>query len=150
MRHILLAASLAIVAASATHAFAASTDVIDTANPIYHPYQETESANCTAQGDCAVVFPATTASQTLVTHASCSFFLATGGAVTVAVVGRQTTGPINAVSVFSYATASGGANNAFNADTYLFYDKGQQPRVDVISLNEPVQSLYCTLSGYTH
>ena len=32
--------------------------------------------------------------------------------------------------------------------TYMFFTKGQQPRVDVISFGVPVHLLDCSISGY--
>jgi hypothetical protein len=47
-----------------------------------------------------------------------------------------------------YSSFNGVARVGINSDTYLFYTKGQQPRVDVFADTAPVGSLRCTLTGY--
>ncbi len=152
MRIVPLAAFLAIAGGAAAHA--APPPVEDMSNPIHHPYQQfADASTCQYAGDCAIVFPATTAASTLIQRVSCEFYLASGGTVVKASLGGQYGGPMgsdrNILPAFAYAPQSGGTSYGINADTTLFFPKGAQPRVDVFSNNVPVQYLDCTISGYT-
>jgi hypothetical protein len=149
MRCILFAASFAFVALAATNAAAQSTDVVDHANPVYRPYQLFASSNiCQYQGDCAVFFPAATASETLITRVSCQFALASGGTVVGAVLSGPNSSARDIIPVFSYAPSSSSTTYGINSDVYLFFNKGEAPEFDVYSSGEPVQGLQCTVSGY--
>jgi hypothetical protein len=137
--------SLFFAAATLACAAAANAD-----NPIQTPYQQFGSASCSEAGDCAVVFPAVT-KETLILHASCSFTL--GGpdgktSVAYATLSSQNANPRNSFAPFVNSVSDGVATYGFNADTYLFYASGEQPRIDVFGNSGPVQYLYCTVSGY--
>lgn len=146
MRHILvvLAPFLFWVAGAS----AATTDVENVLDPTLHPYQEFESTNCTVAGDCAIVFPAVASTRVLVRHASCSFALAQGTTFAYAILGVQDGNPRNDLYVFTNSSSNGYTSYGINADTYLFYDKGQQPRIDVFGNTAAIQGLLCTISGY--
>ena len=128
---------------------AAATPAEATFNPLTQAYQQfaEPALTCTFQGDCAVLFPAT-ATKTIVTHVSCEFFLASGGTVLNASLGSQGSSPRNNLPTYAFATGSGGVNFGINAEVYLVYPAGQQPRIDVFSSGAPVQFLDCTVSGY--
>ncbi|MGA8152067.1 MAG: hypothetical protein WB952_14030 [Terriglobales bacterium] len=125
-----------------------STQVRNIADPVHHPYQQFAIANCTIQGDCAIVFPAMSGTRTLILHASCNFALATGNSISYAMLGIQNANPRNSLQVFANGSSSGFTAYGINSDTYLFYEKGDQPRIDVFGLGGPVQNLTCTVSGY--
>jgi hypothetical protein len=139
--------AFAVVVALAANA-TTPTQVQNVDDPTLHAYQEYASASCGGIGDCAVLFPAITTGRTLVQHASCDFGLSSGGILAVAYLDIQGLNPRNTLPLFAFGTADGTKTYGINADTFLFYTKGQQPRVDVISSSGTVSSLECTLSGY--
>lgn len=152
MRIMPLAAVLILAAVARAHA--APPPVEDMSNPIHHPYQQfANGGTCQYAGDCAIVFPTTTAASTLIQRVSCEFYLASGGTVSNASLSAQYGGPMgsdrNIFPVFAYAAQSGGTSYGINADANLFFTKGAQPRVDVFSSGVPVQYFDCTISGYT-
>lgn len=118
-------------------------------NPLTQAYQEQSEPGsaCQFQGDCAVVFDALP-SKTIVTHVSCNFFLASGGVVLNSYLIGQSSNPANNLQPFAYAASPSGTQYGINADTYVVFTKGQEPRVDVFSDGQPVQFLNCTISGF--
>jgi hypothetical protein len=135
---------LGLIAVASLCAPAARADA-----PVAHPYQENSTSSCSLAGDCAVVFPAiTTAGNTVIQHAACTFSLAVGGVILFANLTSQTYGPGNAMPIFVYSTSGGTTNYGISSETYLFYAKGTQPRIDVFSNGAGVQNLNCTVSGY--
>jgi hypothetical protein len=137
--------SILFFAAALACAAAANAD-----NPIQAPYQQFGTASCSDAGDCAVVFPAVT-KETLILHASCSFTLSGPDGKTsigYAFLSSQDANPRNNFAPFVNSVSDGVASYAFNADTYLFYASGEQPRIDVFGNSGPVKYLYCTVSGY--
>jgi hypothetical protein len=136
---------LAILWISTTAGATTPTQVQNVADPTNHPYEQFATTACTLQGDCSILFPAITTGRTLILRTSCAFSLAVGGSLVEAQLGEQNSNPRNMLQVFTFG---GSTNFAINSDTYLFYVKGQQPRIDLISTGAPVQELSCTLSGY--
>jgi hypothetical protein len=137
--------SLFLAVAALAVAAAANAD-----NPIQTPYQQFGTANCSFAGDCAIVFPAVN-KETLILHASCTFALtSTDNKTSIfgASLGNQNTNPRNNFAPSVIIASDGFANYAFNAETYLFYAVGDQPRIDVFGNSGPVQDLACTISGY--
>ena len=120
-------------------------------NPLTQSYQEqaTPASVCQFQGDCAILFTALP-TKTIVTHVSCGFFLATGGVVIFAALGEQNSSfrSVLSASPFAMGSGEGGVNYGINAEVYLVYTKGQEPRIDVSSDGVPVQFLNCTISGF--
>ena len=150
MRHAAILAMAMLAANIAAGANAAATDVLVTNDPLRHPYQITaNSGTCQFQGDCAIVFSSVTWTRVVVTHVSCAFSLANTGAVNNAILGSTTTGAENELPAVQFANQGSLSVFGINQDTYIFFGKGEAPRLDVYSLNEPVQNLHCTLSGYT-
>jgi hypothetical protein len=117
-----------------------------------HPYQASASnKSCLFQGDCSVVFRAILGRRVLILHASCDFFLASGGTVQNVVLSGANVGggnPRNVLPAFSFAPQNTGTAWGVNASTHLFFNHGDQPRIDVVSGTVQVQSLDCTISGY--
>jgi len=148
MRRTAPLAAVAFTVASAAHGAPALVENID--EPTRHPYQQTGANNCSLAGDCEVAFPAVTAGETLLLHASCSFSMASTGAITSAILSSSFGGPADALPVFTYGTFDGVTNYVINASTYLFSAKGDQPRLDVFAASMPVQGLVCTISGYSN
>lgn len=139
--------AIAIVAILAfTAATTSPTTVINAYDPTLHPYQQFSTANCTESGDCAILFPAITTG-TLIQHVSCSGALTTGTTIGYASLGIQGENPRNFLQPFAYSSSGGFLEFGINADAYVLYTKGQQPRIDVFGYS-PVQSLLCTVSGY--
>lgn len=148
MRLVSFAAFLFFAAAVPAHA--APAPVEDMSNPIHHPYQQfADSGTCQYAGDCAVLFPATTAASTLIQHVSCEFYLASGGTVVKTTLSGPTGNDRNIFPAFAYAPQQGSTSYGIDAGAYLFFAKGEQPRIDVFSNGAPVQYLDCTISGYT-
>lgn len=147
MRHSILPILTACVFSAAVASaapFPASSDASSGATDyqITHNYQQFATTNCTAQGDCAIVFPATTAG-TLILNVSCNFQLS-AGVIGAAQLGSQDATGRDFVQVFSFSTG----NYGINSSTYIYYAKGHQPRIDVFSSGGTVQNLICTVSGY--
>jgi hypothetical protein len=124
------------------------TQVRNVADPTHHPYEEFANVSCTSNGVCEIVFPALTTTSTVILHASCGFSLATGGFPLYASLGEKTSNPRNYLQTFAYGNDGNITNFGINADTYLFYTKGQQPTIIVFGDGATVQSLLCTVSGY--
>lgn len=149
MRKTLPLIGLAILSASIA-SLAGATESENVTDPITHPYQQSAYTSCAsfAGGDCAIVFPAITTGRTLLLRASCTFSLAPGGKVEWTSVSQQGGSVSNALQIITYATVDGVTTYGINAETYLFYDTGQQPRIDVYTSGGAVQTLNCTLTGY--
>jgi hypothetical protein len=147
MRRVFAVLVFAILWASTANA-QTPTRVQNIQDPIDHPYQQRVYAPCTQAGDCAAIFPATTAKRTLVLHASCIFSIVNGGSVIEAVLSEPSSAVQNAFQSFKSGTESTSTVYGINAETYMFFEKGQQPRLDVFSSDQPVNGLACTLSGY--
>jgi hypothetical protein len=65
-----------------------------------------------------------------------------------AILGVRGGNPRNDLFVFTNGSFGGYTSYGINADTYLLYDKGQKPRIDVFGDTAAMQGLLCTLSGY--
>jgi hypothetical protein len=154
--------ALAVLAASlfaASGVFAAPFPVADSStssathvenvnDPVLHPYQEYAGTSCASPGNCVINFPKTTHSETLVTHTSCLFGLASGGVALFAYLGILDSSPKNFIPVIANGTSGTTTNYLMNSQTYVFYAKGQQPRIDVLTATAGATSLQCTVSGY--
>ncbi|HVH73769.1 MAG TPA: hypothetical protein VM755_02510 [Stellaceae bacterium] len=116
-------------------------------NPLSQAYQQVGSTNCTDQGDCAIVFPALP-SKTIVTHVSCTYFLASGGVALNSYLTDENLDLSENVQSYAHAPSSSGTVYGINADVYVVYTKNAAPRVDVYSDGAPVQSFNCTISGF--
>jgi len=141
---VIVSAVLLASTASAT----SPTQVVNVNDPTLHPYQEYASTSCTEAGDCAILFPAITTGRTLVQHASCDITLPTSSSVTIAYLVIQLQNPRNVLPVFTISALGGTSLLGMNADTFLFFTKGQQPRIDVYTTGGGVALLECTVSGY--
>lgn len=149
MKTIGIAAIATLICLVSFSATAAVRDVNNVNDPINHPYREyVLQNNCTVQGDCALTFSATTASETLIAHVSCVYILASGGTTLYAVLANPGNNDANFLPVNAYASNGGAAYRSMNESTYLFFQNGQTPRIDVFSNGAPVQDLQCTISGY--
>jgi hypothetical protein len=125
------------------------TQVVNVDDPTRHPYQEFADTSCTGPGDCFLPFPAITTGRTVIQHASCLFNLTAGVAVLSASLSGPDSNARNFLPVFVYGNSGGVAYQGINADTYLFYTVGQQPRIDVFSnTGGAVTNLQCNLTGY--
>jgi hypothetical protein len=150
MKSIVTAAvATALICMGNLSAEATVTQVNNVNDPVNHPFsQNTYNDGCTQQGDCVIYFSPTTATETVITHISCAYFLATGASTVYAELSNNSTGDANFLPVNSYANYDGGANHSMNDNVYLFFQSGQTPRVDVFSSGGPVQNFQCTISGY--
>lgn len=149
MRRLFSIVTLAVLCVTA-RATTPPTPVKNVQDPVQHPYQEYAVMQCTTPGPCEIVFPAITTGLTLIQHVSCYFEVDRTANITFAVLGRVGSNPINLLQFFSYGPDSSDIAYGINADTYLFFEKGQQPYIEVNSNTAPVQGLQCTLSGYYH
>jgi electron transfer flavoprotein alpha subunit len=113
-----------------------------------NPYQQYISTTCQYQGDCAVVFPATTKITTVITNVSCQFAIPSGTSILSAAVLTQEFGARFFVQPFYFGYAEGSATYGINSATNLFVNKGVQPRIDVYSTGGAVSNMFCTISGY--
>jgi hypothetical protein len=148
MRYLTLVIGFAILWAATAEA-TTPTQVLNVNDPTRHPYQVSGlQTSCTTAGDCAFVFPAITTGNTLILHTSCSFSMAIGSGIAVAALSVQAETGSDYLPVFTFSSSDGLTSYGINADTYLFFAKGQQPRIDIVSTTAPVQNLLCTLSGY--
>jgi hypothetical protein len=147
-------AAATLVWASAANAAPALVQNID--EPIHNPYQQTlaaTSTSCTAEDSCLIAFPPTTATETLILHASCGFAVTTGGTALFAQL-TGANGADNILPTFAAGTNNGAALGGINTETYLFYTKGERPEIMVSGpppspqFPAPLQSLACTVSGY--
>ena len=145
MRRLFSVTAFALLLTSTVNA-TSPTPVVNVNDPTLHPYQVTALTSCTVAGNCALVFPAITTTRTLILRASCFVSLPTSTTIASANVPNNLT--INLLPIFMYSSFNGVARVGINSDTYLFYTKGQQPRVDVFADTAPVGSLRCTLTGY--
>jgi hypothetical protein len=127
---------------------ASATRVENVNDPVLHPYQEYATTSCTSPGNCVINFPKTTHDKTLITHTSCLFGLDSSGVALFAYVGIVGANPKNFVPVIANGTSGTTTNYLMNSQTYVFYAKGQQPRIDVLTSTAGATSLQCTLSGY--
>ena len=109
------------------------------------PYQQSLFAsNCNFAGDCAVVFPAVPSGhRVVVENISCFASLVAGALVGPFTLGSQT---FRNARVFVPAVAMGNSSYAANASTLLYYEAGEQPRVDTYS-SAAYSSFICTLTG---
>jgi hypothetical protein len=155
MRTTLIAAGLTatgFLLASSQSFGAAPTPVEDFSDQLRHPYQAyAANTKCLFQGNCSVVFRSILGARVVILHASCEFFLASGGVVQKVTLSGANFGGANARNIlpaFAYASQNTGTAWAVNADTHLFFNHGDQPRIDVLSGTVQVQSLDCTISGY--
>ncbi len=141
MRLDFIAGAILVCVASAASPALAQAPAVPTPK-----YQQFLTTNCTFQGDCALVFPALT-ERVLMLRASCSFSLTVSASVISAVLVSQDFGARDFLQVFAYGPNEGSTIYGINSDAYLFYKKGQQPRIDIYSVGAPVSNLFCTLSG---
>jgi hypothetical protein len=147
-------ASLLLIVAGATAApFTVSaatssiTRVENIIDPLLVPYQQSVIGNCGTE-DCIVKFPATAHDNTLILHASCTFAAATNAAVVNATLSVGGNDDINSLAVTKFPAFGSVIPYSINAQTYLFFTKGQKPQIEVIVTNVPLQQLHCTVSGY--
>jgi hypothetical protein len=71
---------------------------------------------------------------------------APGGVVLFAVVNSLKGDNASQVVPF-FANQNNPVGYAFNAETYLFVNSGDAPKIDVFSVNAVVTGLTCTISG---
>jgi hypothetical protein len=142
------AVATALICMGSFSARATVTQVNNIDDPVNHPYSQNAQTSCTSAGDCSIVFSATAAPETLIAHVSCVYFLLTGGITIYALVGNPSTSDVDYLPINAYANGGNGAWHSMNENTYLFFQSGQVPRIDVDSSGEPVQSMACTISGY--
>jgi hypothetical protein len=146
MRRVSFVIALAILSGSTVNA--ATTEAENASDPVLHPYQESATTRCSSEGDCALVFPEITTGTILVLHASCLISIGTGGSIAYAQLSVQLAKGNNQLPPYGLGEGNGVTNYAINAQTYLFYTKGERPRIDVFGLGSAVQVLSCTLSGH--
>lgn len=127
---------------------ASATHVENVNDPVLHPYQEYAGTSCASPGNCVINFPATTHSETLITHTSCLFGLDSSGVALFAYLGILNASPKDFIPVVANGTSGTTTNYIMNSQTYVFYAKGQQPRIDVLTSIAGATSLQCTVSGY--
>jgi hypothetical protein len=127
----------------ATHA--APSQVANTTDPIYNPYQEAAETTSCSGATCTLTFPPT-AVRTMILHASCTTVLV-GSISTVVLQAPGSPGLNNYLQPFTYSTIDGATFYGINSDAYLFFKAGQTPVVEVGSSTTP-SVFACTLSGY--
>lgn len=146
MRNLLSILAIAVLWTLTAHA-TTPTQVQNVDDPTVHPYQFAQ-ANCSTAGACTIFFPAITTGRTLVQHVSCFFSLPTGSSINSAYLYSQVVNPRNFLQVFTYGSSGGFTSLGINAETYLFFGKGDQPIVVAESSIGAVTDLACTVSGY--
>jgi hypothetical protein len=147
-------ASLILVAARATAApfpvSAASSSITRVENiidPLLVPYQQSSISDCGSE-DCIIKFPTTAHDNTLILHASCTFVAASNAVVVAAALSNAANDDINSLSVTKFPAFGAVFPYSINAETYLFFARGQKPQIEVIVTNVPLEGLHCTVSGY--
>ena len=111
-----------------------------------NPYQKSASTNCSAAGNCEILFPNVTG-ETLILHASCFFQLPSSASVASASLFTRNGNLSNALEVFTSGTLASFTLYGINAETYLFVSNGDQPVIEVFGNGAPVTGLDCTVSG---
>jgi hypothetical protein len=123
-----------------------ATSVKNIYDPLLSNFQETLSNNC-ATTDCEIIAPAVTKT-TLIQHVSCQFSMSSSAVITQAFLTDLTLSGFNYVNPFSYGTVNSDAYRGINADTFLIYKKGMQPRIAIETSGDSAGGTKCTLSGY--
>jgi hypothetical protein len=128
------------------------TPTSDINTPVNHPFQQQLSIVCPGNIICQITFPATAAPRTQIQHVSCFTGIKTGSpAPGSAVLSDQTHAGTNYVPVFTYGPnplSAGTTDYGINADTELFFTKGDVPAVIISASAGTINAFQCTLSGY--
>jgi hypothetical protein len=128
-------------------------------------YQQSGSNNtCVSQGGCYIQLPPTTASSTVITNVSCSWFAVDGTIMQDAYLTNQPAdvGPATPATfylqpfIYAYSQDGGGIIYfGLNGTTHLYFKKGDVPLLSVGTGSSPgsasipvARNFQCTVSGY--
>lgn len=123
-----------------------ATSVKNVYDPLLNNYQEKVVFNCTVE-NCQFL-ASTVTKTTLIQHISCGFSMSASAVVVTAYLTDFDSAATDFINPFSYGTANAAAYRGINADTFLIYKKGMQPRIAIITSGDVAGPLSCTLSGY--
>jgi hypothetical protein len=104
---------------------------------------------CSANA-CAVLFPITTDTITVITAVSCGIQIPVGTSISSVELGTGEGEPSSVLQPFTFAgqAQTGVISYGINAATNLFLNKGVTPFVSVIAPGASITSMTCTISGY--
>lgn len=139
-----------ILAAAIFGGFAVSTVALadaETNTLLKNPFQQEVTSDCSGGVGCPVVFPATTDAVTQITSISCSFFLDQTGQVYGAYLGTLNTKFHFNVQPFIYFNDGAVAWGLSSATTF-FINKGDSPRINILTLTANPYDVDCTISGF--
>lgn len=116
--------------------------------PGRNPYQEAQLTSCTDPGDCSVVFATVpTSRRRVVEYANCEVDLGASGGLIGVNLGSQAPRLPRASLPFQTLPALP-SRSIVNAGTHLYYEAGEQPRVDAYTVGSGTPFMLCTITGY--
>ena len=149
MRRLITAACLLATVFALPPAWAQSAIVTQNNDePGRNPFQEAQLSSCSAHGDCVLLFGAVPSKlRRVVEYANCEIDVVPGGSLIGVNLGSNSQKLVRAALPFTLTPALP-TRAIVNAATRLYYETGEQPRVDALTLNAGVAFQLCTISGY--
>lgn len=125
---------------------AANVNVVN--DPILNSYQKRETnADCTSS-TCNLVFPKVTQARVVITHVSCTIALPSSSAGILSAALVNNAGESNFLQTFAGASFDGAYYAGANTSAYLFFDKGDVPKINIETVGGASGGSDCTISGY--